>query len=197
MRKILAISLTLAFGLTALAAVPVMAEDFEGDQSYIGNTTIGADDTVKGNVTITNGKLTVLGTIERNVLQMGSNGVVVDGDGIVEGNIDEKSGGWVTVKDKGIVEGNIAERGNGSISTSGESLVKGNVSERSETVDPFGHDDVTIGGKSLVEGNVSEKDAGDVTVTKDAFVKCNVKERGPGNCDAVVKSSVDGNVRCR
>jgi len=177
MRKILAISLTLAFGLTALAAVPVMAEDFEGDQSYIGNTTIGADDTVKGNVTITNGKLTVLGTIEGNVLQLGSNGVVVDGDGIVEGN--------------------IAERGNGSVSTSGESLVKGNVSERSETVDPFGHDDVTIGGKSLVEGNVSEKDAGDVTVTKDAFVKCNVKERGPGNCDAVVKSSVDGNVRCR
>ena len=132
------------------AASSFDAADSEGDREYSGDTTITEAGRVKGNVTIWNGTLTVLGTIEGNVAQRGSGGVEVNG-GFVKGNVDERGDGGVLVSADGTVEGNIFERNTGDVdigSGGGEALVKGNVCER-------GAGAVNVGPDAMVEGNIS------------------------------------------
>ena len=134
------------------AAAPANAMDYEGDQMFWGDTTIGPDDTVKGNVTITDGMLEVYGTVDGNVLQSGSIeesiAVFVD-DGLVKGNIDENGEGDIIVTGEGTVEGNVYESGDHGVHVQGRSLVKGNVYES-------GDGTVFVGVEATVEGNIEE-----------------------------------------
>ena len=129
--------------VAGLMAAPAAAVDIEGDQFYTTSTTIAADETVKGNVTITGGSLNVLGTVEGNIT--GTSGVVVNGSeggGVVKGDITAIE---VLIDFGATVEGNIkAER---LLVVLSDSLVKGNVSVSDA------RDLVTIAG-STVEGNV-------------------------------------------
>ena len=197
----------LVASVAALVAGPVGAMDYEGDQNFVGNKDILAGDTVKGNVTIRNGTLTVWGTVEGNITQWGSGGVIVDGadgEGLVKGNIKERDDDSVDVYNGGIVEGNIDERGSGEESgdvnlfggedvngfciDGEESLVKGNIFER-------GTGDVFVG-CSTVEGNIEERDVGNVDLENFGFVKGNVCERGDGEVEVDNTSTIDGNIDC-
>lgn len=132
---------TLAFvAMTTAFSVSAKADDVYNTK----NTVIGPNQTIEANIFITNGTLTVRGTVEGNIYEFGAGSVIVNG-GLVKGNIEESSGGAIRVTNGGEVEGNLDEQGNGAAVVSGFSIVKGNVFES-------GAGDIIIDA-SLVEGN--------------------------------------------
>ncbi len=177
--------------LIAMMGVPAAAFDYEGDQFFVGDMTIAAGDTVKGNVTIKNGTLLVYGIVEGDVLQKGKGDVEVLAGGLVMGSIDERGPGRVYLEfdEGGTVEGSIYERGRGSVEVYTNSLVKGDIVER-------GSGDVRVANNSVVEGSIYENSGGLVLV--DAFdvpslVKGDVYESGPGGLH-IFNSTVEGSL---
>ncbi len=170
---------TLSLGLTASAKAD--------DVYYTQNTVIGPNQTISANIYITNGTLTVRGTVEGNIYEFGFGSVVVNG-GLAKGNIEETAGGSIRVLNTGEVEGNLTEMGNGSATVSSFSLVKGNVFESD------GGD--IIVDSSLVEGNLEEAGAGSVIVRNVSLIKGNVFESEAGTCKVDSTSDVEGSVEC-
>ena len=194
-RKLLRITAIAAVVVLALSVAAAGAADIEGDQVFVGDTTIAAGDTVKGNVTHTGGFLIVLGTIEGDIDSSGTSTVAVLNRGTVKGNIDKSgpgidAGGFflsVRVAGQSLVEGDISEQGNGFVTILSSSTVKGNILEQ---------DDGSIQvDSSTVEGNIEEQDAGDVDLGR-SLVKGNICERGTGSIRDFGFNTVDGNLAC-
>lgn len=193
MRKILSISLSATLGLTALSVAPVAATVYEGDQSFSGDTEILAGDVVNGNVTITDGTLTVYGRVKGNVVQRGQGDVRVvalHGGAVVEGDVDERDDGDVVVGFTGaVVKGNVTERGDGYVAVGQDGIVKGNVAER-------GPGSVSVDGYAAIEGDVAEQGSGDMLVLWHSLVGGDVCERGPGTVTVDATSEVIGSEEC-
>ncbi len=175
-----------AFATVVLAATLSVSASAD-DVYYTGNTVIRSSQTISANIFITNGTLTVLGTVEGNIYEFGAGSVIVNG-GLVKGNIEESSGGLIRVTNGGEVEGNLDEAGLGSAFVTNFSIVKGNVFES-------GAGDIIVDA-SLVEGNLDEKGAGSVRVRNASLVKGNVFEIQAGTCTVDATSEVEGSVEC-
>jgi hypothetical protein len=154
----------------------VHAADIPGGQVFYGDTTIEAGDTVKGSITVVDGTLTVYGTVEKNIAQIGSGSIYVTGyfgAGLVNGNIREEGEGYVYVSES-VVGGNISEFDEG-VAYVEASLVEGNVSGEGNDVGGV------VISASLVLGNASETGNGSMYVRDDSTVDGNLNEEGPGD----------------
>lgn len=167
---------------------PAAANVIVGNQHFVGDTTIAAGDTVLGNVTIRRGTLTVEGTVEGNIVQLGAGDVLVGSCdffsfGIVRGSIYELGSGDVFIC-FGSVEGDVNERGSGSVFGNTGSII-GNVSESFE-----GEVLVTM---TYIEGDIVERGPGDVEFSDDQL-EGNIHESGDGDATAVGFATVFGDV---
>ena len=175
--------LSVGAGLSFLLSPGVSADVLEGDQFFRGDKTIPAGTMVKGNVTVIDGTLRVLGTVEGNIIQKGFGGVVVDGsagEGIVTGDVEERNAGSVEFINGAMGERNIKEYNDGRVLVL-ESLLKGNIHET-------GNGNVRILSSTL-EGNIKEQNYGEVFVFNNSTVEGNVVA-GPGEVNKSANSTI-------
>src|SRR5690606_8816572 len=161
------LALTAASGLL-LASIPVAAQADTVERR--GSYTVPRGTTIDDDLVVRGGTVTIHGTVEGNVRQIGKGSVIVGKSGEVDGNITESGAG--SVKVRGDVDGNVSERGNGAVRVYRSGEVDGNVSER-------GAGKLVVRGS--VDGNVSEKGKGHVLIHRTAEIDGDVTERKAGN----------------
>ncbi len=152
-------------GLTSQTACTRTLQNSNQNHNLTGDWFVAG--TVKGNIRITDGSLTVLGCVEGNIEQLGAGSVIVAAGACAKGDVQESGTGDVRVA--GAVDGNVQESGVGDVVVAGS--VKGNVTERDAG-------SLTVSGR--VDGNVEESGVGNLTITATGVVRGNATEKDPG-----------------
>jgi len=174
----------LATGLTAGILVAGFATGASADDvTRTGNYTVRAGQTIDGDLKVSSGTLTILGTVKGNVTQTGTGAVIVGSSGTVEGNLAESGSGGVSVS--GTVEGNVSEKASGNAVIALGGHVDGNIAES---------DDGNLTIKSSLNGNAYEYDGGYLLLGKNARIDGNVYERNNGNLYIYRGAQVEGDI---
>lgn len=134
-----------------LAAVPTAAHA-DDDVYRTGNYTVRAGQTIDGDLTVRDGTVTIHGTVDGDVRQIGKGSVIVSRTGKVDGNITESGKGAVRIH--GEVDGNVSENGKGH---------------------------VFVYGTAEIDGDVTERKAGNLYVYRGADVEGDLSENGKGS----------------
>ena len=121
MKRRLSLAVALSFAAAMTATVPATAatsyscqsNGFDGNLRVTGDCVINAGKTITGNVRVTNGTLTIYGTVRGTVRQTDTDGVgrhvIVSGSGRVGGSIIERGGGRLELRNVADVRGDLYE----------------------------------------------------------------------------------------
>ncbi len=150
--KTTTIAMTLAGGVL-VAALPATVAQADDDRDVFrsGAYTVKRGQEIDGDLTVRGGTVTIYGSVDGNVRQIGKGSVVVKASGDVDGNIVESGKGSVNVR--GEVDGNISERGRGHVKIFRSAEVDGNVAERNKG-------NLVIWRGADIDGNTSESGKG-------------------------------------
>lgn len=184
--KIVRTAAATAAACLLLVATPTVSQ---AHVDRTGDYTVRAGKTIKGDLTVRNGTVRILGTVEGYVNQIGSGSVFVGESGEVQGNLWESGKG--SVKIHGTVGGKVEETGKGSVRIYSSGDVTDGVVEFNN-----GHvrldDGGQIGGafergpgsvkiRGVVDGGVSEYGRGNLLVGKTGRVGISLDENGDGS----------------
>jgi cytoskeletal protein CcmA (bactofilin family) len=184
-RRIVATSLT-AGVLVAGFATGASADDVTRTGTY----TVRAGQTIDGDLKVSSGTVTILGTVKGNVTQTGTGAVIVGSSGTVEGNVAESGSGGVRVA--GTVEGNVSEKATGNVVLPLGGHVDGNIAERDAgnltiasslngNAYEYGSGYLLLGKNARVDGNVYERDNGNLYLYRGAQIEGDISEGGSGS----------------
>jgi len=139
-------------------------QDVAGDLELRESCTVPTNVLVDGRISIENGALTVIGTVNGSVRQIGDGGILIRAQGVVTGNVTEENSGAVRVEG-GAVSGDITESGKGA---------------------------VLVESGSRVEGSIAEDGRGNVRIREGTEIGGDIAEGGRGNCDISQGANVTG-----